>query len=73
MALLQNYLLQPSTWFGLAKIGCSLALFAGNWGSPFVNSALALFGLIDVFRNEPLPVPSHKTALRYKAMPLPRR
>ena len=51
---MKDYLKQPSTYLGLAKIGAALGLYSTGIGSAAAAVITAVFGLIDVFRNEKL-------------------
>ena len=50
--MIKNYLLQPSTWIGAAKLAASVGLFAAGFVEPISGGILAIFGVIDVFRKE---------------------
>jgi hypothetical protein len=52
MNIIKRYVRQKSTWLGLAKIGVSIGLYSSGVGGLLQDAILALFGLIDVFRNE---------------------
>jgi hypothetical protein len=49
---LKNYVRQPSTWLGLAKLGAALGLYSTGVGNTTVDAILGIFGVIDVIRNE---------------------
>lgn len=49
---LKDYIKQPSTWLGIAKLGTALGLYSTGVGGGLVSSITAIFGLIDVIRNE---------------------
>jgi hypothetical protein len=49
---LKNYVRQPSTWLGLAKLGAALGLYSAGVGNTTVDAILGIFGVIDVIRNE---------------------
>jgi hypothetical protein len=49
---MKDYLKQPSTYLGLAKIGAALGLYSTGVGGAAASVITAIFGLIDVFRNE---------------------
>jgi hypothetical protein len=52
MSVLKNYLRQPSTWLGLAKIGAAAGLYSSGVGNAITTVVVGLFGLVDVVRNE---------------------
>ena len=49
---LKNYVRQPSTWLGLAKLGAALGFYSAGVGNTTVDAILGIFGVIDVIRNE---------------------
>jgi hypothetical protein len=49
---LKNYVSQPSTWLGIAKLGAALGLYSAGIGSTVADAIIAVFGVIDVIRNE---------------------
>ena len=49
---LKDYATQPSTWLGLAKLGAALGLYSTGIGSAVASVIVALFGAVDVVRNE---------------------
>lgn len=49
---LKDYVKQPSTWLGLAKIGAAVGLYSTGVGGAIATGITAIFGLIDVIRNE---------------------
>ena len=49
---IKNYVRQPSTWLGLAKLGAAIGLYSTGVGNTTVDAILAIFGVIDVIRNE---------------------
>lgn len=51
MAFLAN-LFQPSTVKGIATIGASIGLYSVSVVNPIVAVAAAVYGLVDVFRDE---------------------
>ena len=52
MKTLKNYLHQPSTWLGLAKLGAALGLYSTGIGGAIGTAVIGVFGLLDVLRNE---------------------
>lgn len=50
--ILENYIRQPSTWLGLAKLGAALGLYSTGVGGAISSAIVGLFGVIDVIRNE---------------------
>lgn len=50
--ILNNYLRQPSTWLGLAKLGAALGLYSAGTGGAVGSVIVAIFGAVDVIRNE---------------------
>lgn len=52
--ILNNYLRQPSTWLGLAKLGAALGLYSTGVGGAAGDAVIAIFGVIDVIRKETL-------------------
>ena len=49
---LLDYAKQPSTWLGFAKIGAALGLYSTGVGGALAQGVIAIFGLVDVIRNE---------------------
>lgn len=49
---LKEYVRQPSTWLGLAKLGAALGLYSTGIGGAIAQAIVALFGIVDVIRNE---------------------
>lgn len=49
---LKEYVRQPSTWLGLAKLGAALGLYSTGLGGAIAQAVLAVFGVLDVIRNE---------------------
>ena len=52
MNTLKNYVRQPSTWLGLAKLGAALGLYSTGVGGAIGSAVMGVFGLLDVIRNE---------------------
>jgi hypothetical protein len=52
MNILKDYVRQPSTWLGLAKLGAALGLYSTGIGGAIGSAVMGVFGLIDVVRNE---------------------
>ena len=52
MNTLKDYIRQPSTWLGLAKLGAALGLYSTGIGGAIASVVMGLFGLVDVIRNE---------------------
>ena len=52
MNIFKNYLRQPSTWLGLAKIGAAAGIYSMDISGAVSTAIVSLFGLIDVIRNE---------------------
>jgi hypothetical protein len=52
MNLLKEYVRQPSTWLGLAKLGAALGLYSTGIGGAIGSAVMGVFGVIDVVRNE---------------------
>jgi hypothetical protein len=52
MSLFKNYLRQPSTWLGLAKIGAAAGIYSTGVGDSFATAIVSIFGLVDIIRNE---------------------
>jgi hypothetical protein len=50
--IIKNYIRQPSTWLGLAKLGAALGLYSTGAGGAIVTAIVGVFGVIDVVRNE---------------------
>ena len=49
---LKDYAKQPSTWLGLAKLGAAIGLYSTGVGGAIAQGVIALFGILDVLRNE---------------------
>ena len=49
---LKDYAKQPSTWLGLAKLGAAIGLYSTGVGGAIAQGVIALFGILDVIRNE---------------------
>lgn len=49
---IKDYVRQPSTWLGLAKLGAALGLYSTGIGGAIAQAIVAVFGIIDVVRNE---------------------
>jgi hypothetical protein len=47
-----GYAKQPSTWLGLTKIAAAVGLTTGTQTDAIAGAVIAIFGVIDVFRNE---------------------
>lgn len=52
MNTLKNYVRQPSTWLGLAKLGAAFGLYSTGLGGAIASAMMGVFGLVDVVRNE---------------------
>ena len=52
MNTLKDYIRQPSTWLGLAKLGAAFGLYSTGIGGAIASVIMGLFGLVDVIRNE---------------------
>jgi hypothetical protein len=52
MNILKSYAKQPSTWLGLLKLGASIGLYSTGIGGALTQAVVAVFGVIDVIRNE---------------------
>ena len=52
MNTLKEYVRQPSTWLGLAKLGAALGLYSTGIGGAIGSAVMGVFGLVDVIRNE---------------------
>lgn len=50
--IFKDYVRQPSTWLGLAKLGAALGLYSAGIGNTAADAIIGVFGLIDVIRNE---------------------
>jgi hypothetical protein len=50
--IMKEHLKQPSTWLGLAKLGAALGLYSTGIGGAIAQGVMAIFGIIDVIRNE---------------------
>lgn len=55
MKVLKNYLRQPSTWLGLAKVGAALGIYSTGIGNAVATAIVSIFGMVDVIRNEHRP------------------
>lgn len=51
---MKEYLKQPSTWLGIVKLGTAIGLYSTGIGGAIAQGVMALFGIIDVIRNEKL-------------------
>lgn len=49
---LKDYARQPSTWLGLLKIGTAIGLWSTGVGGAIAQAVIAIFGAVDVVRNE---------------------
>jgi len=49
---MKEYLKQPSTWLGIVKLGTAIGLYSTGIGGAIAQGVMALFGIIDVIRNE---------------------
>lgn len=49
---MKEYLKQPSTWLGLIKLGTAVGLYSTGIGGAVAQGVMAIFGVIDVIRNE---------------------
>ena len=52
MNIFKIYLRQPSTWLGIAKIGAAAGIYSTGIGGAISTAIIAVFGFIDVIRNE---------------------
>ena len=52
MNTLKEYVRQPSTWLGLAKLGAAIGLYSTGIGGAIGSAIMGVFGLVDVVRNE---------------------
>jgi hypothetical protein len=52
MSIFKTYLKQPSTWLGLAKLGAAAGIYSTGLGGAISTAIIAVFGLVDVVRNE---------------------
>ena len=50
--ILRNYIGQPSTWLGLAKVGAAIGIYSTGVGGAISTAIIGIFGLVDVIRNE---------------------
>ena len=50
--VLKQYVKQPSTWLGLAKLGAAMGFYSAGLGGELGSAIVAIFGVIDVIRNE---------------------
>jgi hypothetical protein len=51
---MKEYLKQPSTWLGIVKLGTAIGLYSTGIGGAIAQGVMAIFGIIDVIRNEKL-------------------
>lgn len=51
---MKEYLKQPSTWLGIVKLGAAIGLYSTGIGGAIAQGIIAIFGVIDVARNEKL-------------------
>jgi len=51
---MKDYLKQPSTWLGFVKLGAAIGLYSTGIGGAIAQGVIAIFGVIDVVRNEKL-------------------
>lgn len=51
---MKEYLRQPSTWLGIVKLGTAIGLYSTGIGGAIAQGVMAIFGIIDVVRNEKL-------------------
>jgi hypothetical protein len=49
---MKEYLKQPSTWLGIVKLGTAIGLYSTGIGGAVAQGVMAIFGIIDVIRNE---------------------
>lgn len=49
---MKEHLKQPSTWLGLVKLGAAIGLYSTGIGGAVAQGIIAIFGVIDVIRNE---------------------
>ena len=52
MNTLKDYIRQPSTWLGLAKLGAAFGLYSTGIVGAIECVIMGVFGLVDVIRNE---------------------
>ena len=52
MNTLKEYVRQPSTWLGLAKLGAAFGLYSTGIGGAIGSAIMGVFGVVDVIRNE---------------------
>lgn len=52
MSIFKTYLKQPSTWLGIAKLGAAAGIYSTGLGGAISTAIIAIFGLVDVVRNE---------------------
>jgi hypothetical protein len=50
--IMKEYLKQPSTWLGIVKLGTAIGLYSTGIGGAVAQGVMAIFGIIDVIRNE---------------------
>jgi hypothetical protein len=50
--IMKEYLKQPSTWLGIVKLGTAIGLYSTGIGGAIAQGVMAIFGIIDVIRNE---------------------
>lgn len=55
MSIFKTYLKQPSTWLGIAKLGAAAGIYSTGIGGAVSTAIIAIFGLVDVARNEHRP------------------
>lgn len=49
---IREYVRQPSTWLGLAKLGAAVGLYSTGIGGAVAQAIIAIFGVLDVIRDE---------------------
>lgn len=49
---IREYVRQPSTWLGLAKLGAAVGLYSSGIGGAIAQAIIAIFGVVDVIRDE---------------------
>ena len=52
MSILKDYVRQPSTWLGLAKLGAAFGLYSTGIGGAIGSAIMGVSGVVDVIRNE---------------------
>ena len=60
MNTLKEYVRQPSTWLGLAKLGAAFGLYSTGIGGAIASAIMGVFGIVDVVRNERGQLPLSK-------------